>query len=308
MDNFYSSISPILRLFQFFGFAPYSIRTSLSSSAADNIHRSWQTTLQTIIMLIIIIIHFGYMIYFLIFLITLETASAVVISAWMLGILIINALIYIQAWLVSGRQIKLLHQFAKIDELIRTQNINTTITVIPKYSHITQMRIKKIFQELCMAMIGLPLFWLIWFLMPMARIYIKHMLVPPIFMSIRLVQILFFINLLIENLQFIEKQLIAIEKHSNIEWKLILISTENDGTIIGKPLQNCNEIQMLRKIYGQIWKATLQFNETFGGSILMLLLFYWLDIFTVVYFIFVILVGIYKQSMFCKYNQNHIHH
>lgn len=304
MDNFYSTLSPILRLFQFFGFSPHCIRQT--SSSVTEIHRSWRMTIQTIIMFFIIFIHFAYMLYLLIFLIKLETASAVVVAAWMLGILIINTLIYIQAWFVSGRQIKLIYQYAKIDQLIRA-NIHS----VPNYALITRKRIRKIFSELCITMVGLPLFWLIWFLMPAARIYIKHLLVPPIFMTIRLVHIIFFLNLLIENLQFINQRLIEIENHSNIEWKLILISKmknnddDDDETMIRlkKPSLRITEIKILRQIYGQIWKASLQLNDYFGGSILLLLIYYWLDIFTVVYFIFVILVGIYKQSMFCEYKE-----
>lgn len=136
------------------------------------------------------------------------------------------------------------------------------------------------------------------------------MLVPPIFMSMRLLQILVFLDLLIEHLQTIRDTLRAIERESNREWKLILVSEANgrerrpsSGAAIRTTAERdgSHQIRILRHIYGKVWRATLQFNDHFGGSILLLLLYYWLDIFTVVYFIFVILVGIYKQPMFRKY-------
>lgn len=149
MSNYYTTIQPILRIFQFFGFAPYRIALNTSSNRTLTIHRSSILTVQTVLMLCIICAHFIYMLYVLIFLVTIETASAVVISAWMLGLLIINILIFLQAWLVSANQMTLLAELAKIDTFIRRH-----LRPEPNHQPTGRQRMQNVCLTLAIVMLG----------------------------------------------------------------------------------------------------------------------------------------------------------
>lgn len=246
---------------QVFGLAPLT-KSSLSVS--------FKTSMTRFIMsMLCLLLQAGHAIYYVIKdydNIRLTTMTDIIHFVWMFQCLLTNIFVTAQSLYGSRHLVAYVNQLCKIDQEIRSKQI------VANYQRQSRKHLLLMIFVIVMTFV-LP--WILYgflaYFYPLLTSLFAFMFVPTGFMSIRVFQTIHSIELLNDHLDIINNRLMSISD----------IHGERKKDLIA-----------LRQLYGRCWNALQLYNDCFGFSNLMLLLFYSSDVLHGIYILFLNMNGL----------------
>lgn len=214
--------------------------------------------------------------------ISLTAMSDIIHFVWMFHCLFTNILVTTQSLFVSKHLVAYVNQLCSID----TEK-NSKLQIVVNYKR--QSR-KYFFILIFLIVMSFLLSWIFYgflaFFYPQLTSSYAFIFVPNGFMSIRVFQIIYSIELLNDHLDSINNRLRSISTFQG---------ERNKG-----PCEK--DLIALRQLYGRCWNALQLYNDCFGFSNLMLLLFYSVDVLHGIYSLFLTMNGWRSDIVvLCKY-------
>lgn len=213
----------------------------------------------------------------------LASMSSIVHFVWMLQCLVSNVSVACQSLFAAKPLATYINHLHRID-----QQMQLKLETVRDYETQRQKHL------VIAAFVLIASFMSAWVLYGFVALSYPHLhslflfvFVPYAFMSVRVLQMIHSIELLNDHLDVINIRLKNVSGHGK--------RMDNDGNVSG-------DLIALRQLYGQCWNALQKYNECFGFSHLMLLLFFSVDVLHGVYTLFLNMHGIRPDlAVLCKY-------
>lgn len=136
--------------------------------------------------------------------------------------------------------------------------------------------------------------------------YIGQSVLPTIVNRFRCVQIVFYVELMREQLQCVAKRLESMAKGAsnskvNVA-KLLLLYPDRGGWWKGKPNSKSKDanLRALKAAYGKIWDTSCLINDCFGWSLLAIVTQYFIHLTTQGYWIFMIISDLIGELQYIE--------
>lgn len=259
----YSKIQQrFIKFGQFFGLAPLTQTPSSTNFSISKI--------QFATSLVYVFFQVGHAIYRVVETydkIRLTTMTDIIHFVWMFHCLLTNICVATQSLIASNHFVAFINELCNID-----REMHSKLSMVANYQrHNRKYLLIMSFVIGTSFMVSWILYGFLAFYYPQLTSLFSFTFIPTAFMSIRVFQIIFSIELINDHLDTINDSLRIVDtEYGDRKWDLI----------------------SLRQLYGRCWSALQLYNKCFGFSNLMLLLFYAFDVLHGIYVLFLNVHGL----------------